>query len=279
MLGAAAFWPDSDFASTAPSLSRVQEDLDVRAAFKPSDEALSGMAPALALLEGTAKMQEAPEETPEALTVEYDAVHEGSPRHLVAEYISRTFRIPMREARQITDWAVEIGEARDLDPLLILAVIGTESSFKPTARSHAGAEGLMQVMTSVHEAKFDAFGGREAAFDPYANMVVGTDILSYLIQRTGSVRRALKWYSGAANLENDRGYGARVMREHGLLAVAAEGRTDAAVKLHRAGKAAKSDAGNAARLGFARWVKLSERQGDAARARNAGLQGEPRKAS
>lgn len=111
MLGAAAFWPDSDFASTAPSLSRVQEELDVRAAFKPSDEALSGMAPSLALLEGTAKMQEAPEETPEALTVEYDAVHEGSPRHLVAEYISRTFRIPMREARQITDWAVEIGEA------------------------------------------------------------------------------------------------------------------------------------------------------------------------
>ena len=82
----------------------------------------------------------------------------------------------MRDARQITDWAVEIGEARDLDPLLILAVIGTESSFKPTARSNAGAEGLMQVMTSVHEAKFDAFGGPEAAFDPYANMVVGTDI-------------------------------------------------------------------------------------------------------
>ena len=82
----------------------------------------------------------------------------------------------MRDARQITDWAVEIGEARDLDPLLILAVIGTESSFKPTARSNAGAEGLMQVMTSVHEAKFDAFGGPEAAFDPYANMVVGTEL-------------------------------------------------------------------------------------------------------
>lgn len=278
-LGAAALWPDSDFASTAPSLARAQEDLVVRSAVKPSDEALSGMVPSLTLLEGTAKTQAAAEETPEVLTVEDDAVHEGSPRHLVAEYISRTFRIPMREARQITDWAVEIGEARDLDPLLILAVIGTESSFKPKARSHAGAEGLMQVMTSVHEAKFDAFGGREAAFDPYANMVVGTDILSYLIQRTGSVRRALKWYSGAANLDNDRGYGARVMREHSLLAVAAEGRTDAAVKLHRAGKSAKSDVGNAARLGFARWVKLSEQRGNAARARNAGMQGERPKAS
>lgn len=129
-------------------------------------------------------------------------------------------------------------------------------------------------MTSVHEAKFDAFGGPEAAFDPYANMVVGTDILSYLIRRTGNVRRALKWYSGAANLEDDRGYGARVMREHGLLTVAAEGRTDAAVKLHRAGKSAsEGGAGNAAKLGFAHWTKLSERTEGAPRARNADLRG------
>ena len=124
-----------------------------------------------------------------------------------------------------------------------------------------------------HEAA-DAFGGPEAAFDPYANMVVGTDILSYLIRRTGNVRRALKWYSGAANLEDDRGYGARVMREHGLLTVAAEGRTDAAVKLHRAGKSAsEGGAGNAAKLGFAHWTKLSERTEGAPRARNADLRG------
>ena len=69
-----------------------------------------------------------------------EQVAHGSARHEVAVYVSRTFRIPMREARQVTDWAVEIGEARNLDPLLILAVIGTQSSFKPKARSSVGAE-------------------------------------------------------------------------------------------------------------------------------------------
>ena len=64
------------------------------------------------------------------------------------------------------------------------------------------------------------------------------------------------------------------MREHGLLNVAAEGRTDAAVKLHRAGKKAAGDvAGNAAKLGFARWTKLSEKQAASAGARNADLRG------
>ena len=64
------------------------------------------------------------------------------------------------------------------------------------------------------------------------------------------------------------------MREHGLLTVAAEGRTDAAVKLHRAGKSASGGgAGNAAKLGFAHWTKLSERTEGAPRARNADLRG------
>ena len=177
-LGGAAFWSDSDYASTAPALSYAQEDLNARADLRQREGVLSGVTPSLSLLDAPAAAREEATASSEELTVEDNVIHEGSPRHLVAEYISRTFRVSMRDARQITDWAVEIGEARDLDPLLILAVIGTESSFKPTARSNAGAEGLMQVMTSVHEAKFDAFGGPEAAFDPYANMVVGTDILS-----------------------------------------------------------------------------------------------------
>lgn len=187
------------------------------------------------------------------------AAVDEDPRHHVALYVNRTFRIPFREARQVTDWAVEIGEARDLDPLLILAVIGTESSFQPQARSNAGAEGLMQVMTKVHAEKFQAFGGAEAAFDPYANIVVGTDILAYLVRRTGSVRKALKWYSGAANLDTDFGYSARVLKEHSRLKVAAGGESDRAVKLHRKKKSgpAVEEGSKAKPLGFARWVSLT----------------------
>ena len=122
----------------------------------------------------------------------------------VATYISRSYRVPMAEAEQLTTWAVEIGAGFDVDPLLILAVAAVESSFNPKAKSGAGAEGLMQVMTRVHAEKFHAFGGPQAALAPYPSMVVGTSILSRLITRTGSVQKALKFYFGAANQPSGR---------------------------------------------------------------------------
>ncbi len=179
----------------------------------------------------------------------------------VANYINRSYRIPLKQARRITSLAVDIGEKKDIDPLLILSVIATESSFNPNARSGAGAEGLMQVMTKIHSDKFERFGGEKAAFEIRPNMLVGTEILSDLIRRTGSVRRALKWYSGAANLSHDNGYGANVMRERSRMMVAASGDSNAAVQLSRSRQAAPNvntaAEGRQARLSYARWVSLT----------------------
>lgn len=213
------------------------------------------------MAEEEAKPTEVPDSPILVISEETMPFHaKGSPRHHVSSFINETFRVPMREARQITDWAVEIGEIRNLDPLLILAIIATESSFNPRAKSKVGAMGLMQVMADVHHRKFKAFGGTEAAIDPYANIVVGTDILAYLIKRTGSVKRALKWYSGAANLPNDRGYSKRVFREHAYLRLAAEGQSHKAIRLHRSGKALKSskEVHQLKHMPFARWTKLKE---------------------
>lgn len=187
----------------------------------------------------------------------------------VALYINRTFRVPMAEAQQLTEWALEIGAGFDVDPLLILAVAGTESSFNPKAKSSAGAEGLMQVMTRVHHEKFEAFGGRKAAFEPYPNMVVGTTILKSLVKRTGSVRKALKWYCGAANHKTDRGYSAKVLQERSRLEVAAAGDSDAAVMLSRksASGPGYQKAAGAKRLDYSQWTKVVEvamnKRGDA----------------
>lgn len=180
----------------------------------------------------------------------------------VANYINRSYRVPLKEARKITSMAVETGETLDIDPLLILAVIATESSFNPNARSAAGAEGLMQVMTKIHADKFERFGGNEAAFDPQSNIVVGSEILSQLIHRTGSVRTALKWYSGAANLSHDRGYSAQVLRERTRLMVAASGDSDLAVRLSRTKTTAPNtnlmaDA-NRSTLPFSSWRTLTQ---------------------
>jgi hypothetical protein len=99
-----------------------------------------------------------------------------------------------------------------------------ESGFNPFAQSTVGAQGLMQVMTRVHDDKYEAFGGTLAAFDPVTNLRVGVQVLKECIQRAGGLEEGLRYYVGAANLPDDTGYTARVMAEHDLLKAVAAGR-------------------------------------------------------
>ena len=75
----------------------------------------------------------------------------------------------------------------------------------------------MQVMTRVHSDKYQGFGGKLAAFDPLANLRVGSKVLMDCISRAGSVEGGLKLYVGAANLDDDGGYASKVLAEHGRL--------------------------------------------------------------
>jgi hypothetical protein len=102
--------------------------------------------------------------------------------------------------------------------------MAVESSFNPFAQSAVGAQGLMQVMTRVHDEKYEAFGGNHAAFDPISNLRVGVQVLKECIARAGSVQDGLKYYVGAALLENDSGYAGRVMAEQGHMRAVADGR-------------------------------------------------------
>jgi soluble lytic murein transglycosylase-like protein len=74
-----------------------------------------------------------------------------------------------------------------------------ESSFNPRAESRAGAQGLMQVRTHVHQEKFEPYGGPLAAFIPEANIRVGALILKACIAKAGSLEAGLKHYLGAPN--------------------------------------------------------------------------------
>ncbi len=118
------------------------------------------------------------------------------------------------------------GAAREIkvDPLLILAIMSIESSFDPEAESHAGAQGLMQVLTRVHAEKFVPFGGIKAAFDINANIHVGTRIIKEYLDREGSIEGALKAYVGAALLPHDGGYGYKVMAQMERLRAIAAGK-------------------------------------------------------
>lgn len=139
----------------------------------------------------------------------------------VASWLSRKYGVAPEPLSVLVAEAFEIGQKVKLDPTLILAVMAIESGFNPFAQSPMGAQGLMQVMTQVHQEKYENFGGKLAAFDPVVNLRVGVKVLQECIARAGgSVEGGLKHYVGAGNLETDGGYTDKVMAEHSrLLAV------------------------------------------------------------
>lgn len=144
------------------------------------------------------------------------------------------------EARTIVDEAVRLGKQFDLDPLLILSVISVESGFNERAVSKAGAVGLMQVHVPAHGKKFEDHGGKEALFDVRANMTVGAEILANYLTKQGTVKKALKYYVGAANLRGDGSYSRRVFVAQSRLLLAAEGEVERAKVLTLRKKAGPS---------------------------------------
>lgn len=140
-----------------------------------------------------------------------DALRQSVSQQAIAEHIARTWRVEVDDVRRYVSLAWKSAGAHDLDPVLVLAIIATESSFDPKARSKAGAEGLMQVHTRVHKDKFARHGGSRAAFDPAINIQVGTLILKRYLDRYGRTQRALKAYVGAADLAHDNGYASKVL--------------------------------------------------------------------
>lgn len=154
----------------------------------------------------------------------------GNPKDLpkeqaaVAFWLSKKYRVAPEPLAVLVAEAYEIGATAKIDPTLILAIMAIESSFNPFAQSAVGAQGLMQVMTSVHTDKYQNFGGHFAAFDPVTNLRVGVKVLQECIARAGSVEGGLRFYVGAANLPDDGGYAAKVLAEHFRLRQVAGGR-------------------------------------------------------
>ncbi|MEP7056165.1 MAG: lytic transglycosylase domain-containing protein [Caldimonas sp.] len=142
----------------------------------------------------------------------------------VATWLSRRYRVAPEPISRLVQEAWNVGARAGLDPTLILAIMAVESSFNPFAQSSVGAQGLMQVMTKVHDEKYEAFGGVHAAFDPVTNLRVGVQVLKECIARAGSLEAGLRFYVGAANLADDGGYAGKVLSEQNNLRQVASGR-------------------------------------------------------
>lgn len=90
------------------------------------------------------------------------------------------------------DWIIfRAGERQGVDPRFIHAVIWQESKYKVRAKSHAGAQGLMQLMPATAE----RFGCKDA-HDPLENIEAGTKYLKWLLKKfDGNVELALAGYN------------------------------------------------------------------------------------
>jgi hypothetical protein len=142
----------------------------------------------------------------------------------VAHWIARRYRVAPEPISRLVKEAWDVGQRAGIDPTLILAIMAIESSFNPFAQSSVGAQGLMQVMTKVHDEKYEAFGGNLAAFDPVTNLRVGVQVLKECITRAGSLEAGLRFYVGAANLTDDGGYAGKVLAEQNHLRLVASGK-------------------------------------------------------
>ena len=167
-----------------------------------------------------------PEPEPDAVARATAADPKALPRQqaAVASWISRRYKVAPEPVSRLVQEAWAVGHRVGLDPTLILAIMAIESSFNPFAQSPVGAQGLMQVMTRVHDDKYEAYGGVRAAFDPVSNLRVGVQVLKECIARAGSLEAGLRYYVGAAISGQDGGYVGKVLAEQGHLRQVADGR-------------------------------------------------------
>ena len=142
----------------------------------------------------------------------------------VATWLSRRYKVAPEPLSSLVQEAWSVGKRMGIEPTLVLAVMAIESNFNPFAQSPVGAQGLMQVMTRIHNDKYQAFGGARAAFDPITNLRVGVQVLKECIARAGGLEAGLRHYVGAASHGNDGGYVGKVLAEQAHLRKVSEGR-------------------------------------------------------
>lgn len=143
----------------------------------------------------------------------------------VALWLANKYHVAPEPLAALVAEAQVLSKSSKLSPNLILAVAAIESNFHPYVQSAVGAQGLMQVMTKIHEQKYRQYGGRMAAFDPVINMRVGVAVLQEMIGlKGGSLEEGLKFYLGGYDLAEDGGYVTKVMAEKARLDQVAAGK-------------------------------------------------------
>ena len=176
---------------------------------------------------GSMKAETEAQASHSAVTASSDKVAPANTKQqkMVTTWLAKRYRVAGDATNMLVSTAYTTAKEVKIDPLLILAVMAIESGLNPFAESPVGAQGLMQVMSKIHHAKFQKMGGIQTALNPVANIRVGAQILKEYVNRGGSVEAGLKTYVGAAAFETDQGYGSKVLAEYKRLKLVADGKS------------------------------------------------------
>lgn len=126
--------------------------------------------------------------------------------------VAQRFRVSPAALKPVFEAAQAAARERNLDPLLIVAVISIESGFNPFAQSSMGAQGLMQIIPRYHHDKLAKAGAHASLLDPVTNVELGAQILQEAIRRQGDLVQGLQYYGGASD-DLEQAYAAKVISE------------------------------------------------------------------
>ena len=126
--------------------------------------------------------------------------------------VSRRYRVSAQALVPIFETAELAGRERNIDPVLLIAIISIESRFNPYSQSVLGAQGLMQIIPRFHLDKVPAGSGDAPFLDPVTNIRVGAQILQESIRQSGDLMAGLQQYGGAVD-DEAQVYANKVMAE------------------------------------------------------------------
>jgi soluble lytic murein transglycosylase-like protein len=161
----------------------------------------------------------------------YTRTENGTPRITHAAIPASGASVRAERGAEFDELIAEHAKANDLNPVLVRAVIQTESAFNPRAVSRVGAMGLMQLMPGTARDL-----GVEDPFDPEENIRGGTKYLRALLDRfDGNVEHALaaynagpgavEKYDGIPPYRETRNYVAKINRITDIKAITRNGST------------------------------------------------------
>lgn len=107
--------------------------------------------------------------------------------------------------QKYTDEIEKYCDEFDVEKSLVLAVVKAESNFNPNAKSHAGANGLMQITDETFEFCCECLGIENASVSsPEDNIRAGVWYLSYLQEMyDGNIENVVAAYNaGSSNVDS-----------------------------------------------------------------------------